>query len=294
VVSYDPKTGKTTTQTVEHVWINHDTDLLDVTVRSGGNPAKTPRGQGADESATVHGRDARPLRALVVKLMLGALALVTALATPLPALAAQLHAITVLETAASRATGHGEVIHTTANHPWLTADQGWVLAGRLRPGEPVRRADRTTAQVVALRVVPGAAPMWDLTLDRVHTFAVGTGEFVVHNTDCGSTDEGTNDTFIGQRMQRRVNDDLLNPPASRGEPPTEAATGNSIEIHHVNQDPNGPFEEMTPFEHRGVGNFRANHPLLGRDYASRINRGVFNQQKDAYWAAEWDRGRWSN
>jgi hypothetical protein len=35
--------------------------------------------------------------------------------------------------------------------------------------------------VVALHMVPGAAAMWDLTVSQVHTFAVGNGQFVVHN-----------------------------------------------------------------------------------------------------------------
>jgi hypothetical protein len=36
----------------------------------------------------------------------------------------------------------------------------------------VRRADGTTATVAAVRAVPGAAPMWDLTVDGLHDFAV--------------------------------------------------------------------------------------------------------------------------
>jgi hypothetical protein len=77
-----------------------------------------------------------------------------------------------------------EVVHTTATHPWLTADHGWQLASFLHLGEPVARVDGTTATVVAVRAVPGAAAMWDLTVSTVHTFAVGTGRYVVHN--CGS------------------------------------------------------------------------------------------------------------
>lgn len=37
-----------------------------------------------------------------------------------------------------------------------------------------------------MRAVPGAAEMDDLLLDAVHTFAVGDGQFVVHN--CATTD----------------------------------------------------------------------------------------------------------
>jgi hypothetical protein len=45
------------------------------------------------------------------------------------------------------------------------------------------QVDGTTATVEAIRAVAGAAAMWDLTVSNVHTFAVGAGEYVVHN--CG-------------------------------------------------------------------------------------------------------------
>ncbi|HEY7974472.1 MAG TPA: hypothetical protein VID72_03965, partial [Ktedonobacterales bacterium] len=41
-----------------------------------------------------------------------------------------------------------ELIHTTASHPWLSADHGWQRAGNLRVGEPVRLLDGGTATVV--------------------------------------------------------------------------------------------------------------------------------------------------
>lgn len=48
-----------------------------------------------------------------------------------------------------------QVIHTTPNHPWLSADHGWLLAGDLHLGEPVRLLDGGTAMVVALHAAPG-------------------------------------------------------------------------------------------------------------------------------------------
>jgi hypothetical protein len=74
-----------------------------------------------------------------------------------------------------------ETIHTTANHPWLTADRGWVDAGELQIGEPVQLANGTIAWVDRLQNVPGMGTMYDLSLDQVHTFAVGEGAYVVHN-----------------------------------------------------------------------------------------------------------------
>lgn len=86
---------------------------------------------------------------------------------------------------------HDETIQTTTNHPWLTADHGWILASFLRVGEPVQRVDGSTALVVAVRAEPGAAAMWDLTVSTVHTFAVGGGAYVVHN--CGQVEYGSTD-----------------------------------------------------------------------------------------------------
>jgi hypothetical protein len=152
VTAYDPATGKQTTQTVERVFLNHDTDRLDVTLTY-----LTPAPAGASADMAGHGRVARAGQRRQV-------------------------AGTTTTTPATTAT-HEEVIHTTASHPWLTADAGWQRAGRLHLGEPVRLLDGATATVVALRTLPGVGAMWDLSLDATHTFAVGDAQAVVHNCD---------------------------------------------------------------------------------------------------------------
>lgn len=86
-----------------------------------------------------------------------------------------------------------ETIHTTANHPWLTTDRGWVHAGDLRPGEPVvtlpgqtgSASSATTATVAWVRAVAGAAEMDNLTVAQDHTYVVGASRAVVHNTNAG-------------------------------------------------------------------------------------------------------------
>jgi hypothetical protein len=65
------------------------------------------------------------------------------------------------------------------------ADHSWQPAGFLHIGEPIVTADGAIATVAAVRVVPGAARMWDLTVANVHTFAVGASQAVVHN--CGGS-----------------------------------------------------------------------------------------------------------
>lgn len=164
VTTYDPKTGKTSTQSVEATYLNHDTDLLDVTLRVSASSSSS---------------------------------------TTVTAATTTKHAESATKSASKPAAhSHDETIHTTANHPWLTADRGWLVAGKLRVGEPVREADGKTAIVVRLRVVPGSASMWDLTVSNVHTFAVGSGAFVVHN--CGDTWQQVKTLSNGETKQQFV------------------------------------------------------------------------------------------
>jgi RHS repeat-associated protein len=129
VTAYDPATGKPSTQAVQHVWINHDDDLVDLTLQT---QVATQASSGQD-AVTYHPQD--------------------------------------------------ENIHTNARHPFLTKERGWVTVKQLTLGMHVLREDGTTALVVGKQVVPGAADMWNLTVGNLHTYAVGNGQYVVHNTD---------------------------------------------------------------------------------------------------------------
>ena len=153
VEAYDPTTGKPSAQTVEHVWVNHDHDLIDLTLQSDdesqAQPDETPTRQ-RDVAVASHGLRAPPRGA-------GAGAHTT-----------------------------NETIHTTSEHPWLTAERGWVPAGALYVGEQVVRLDGGTATVISVRSAPGTATRYNLTVSHLHTFAVGAGRYVVHNF-CGPT-----------------------------------------------------------------------------------------------------------
>ena len=160
VTSYDPTTGKATTQTITHVFVDHDTDRLDVTLALPVSSSATASATAAQDATA-----AREQRALVMSHGRRGPPDTTA-------------------TASAATATPDETIHTTANHPWLTADRGWVVAGQLHAGEPVRLLAGGTATVVGLHAVPGAGSMWDLSLDATHTFAVGASRAVVHNDDC--------------------------------------------------------------------------------------------------------------
>ncbi len=121
VESANPNTSKEEGgRTVQHIWINHDTDLLDVTVSTG--------------------------------------------------------------------HGHTAVIHTTANHPfWDNTAHAWVAAGELKPGHQLASTAGQQPMVVSVRVTPGAANRYNLTIQQLHTYYVvaGATPILVHNTNCG-------------------------------------------------------------------------------------------------------------
>lgn len=116
VTSYDPTTGKATTQTIQRVFINQDSDRLDVTLALPASSGATPTATAAQVATTV-----RTQRALVLS-------------------HGRRGPPDASTTASSSSTAaSGETIHTTANHPWLTADRGWVVAGQLHADEPTSR-----------------------------------------------------------------------------------------------------------------------------------------------------------
>jgi len=79
----------------------------------------------------------------------------------------------------------GETIETTPDHRFLT-DHGWIEAGALWPGTKVQKLDGSFGTVQGFSTEIRPVIMWDLTVSDVHTFAVGEGEWVVHN--CGFGD----------------------------------------------------------------------------------------------------------
>jgi len=136
VQAYNPLTKTTSLQTVQQVFLNQDTDRIDVTLAVHPAGSRTKPQQVAMVS---HGSQGPPVQI--------------------------------------------ETIHTTQKHPWLTT-RGWIPAGHLHLGDQVQQLDGATATVVGLKLIAGTAAMYDLTVSNVHTFAVGNGQFVVHN--CGS------------------------------------------------------------------------------------------------------------
>lgn len=81
-------------------------------------------------------------------------------------------------------TIEGEKVETTPEHPWYTQDKGWVNAGELSIGELIRKANGSYGHVQALEFVRKPKAMYNLTVEKAHTFFVGEKKWLVHN-HCG-------------------------------------------------------------------------------------------------------------
>ncbi|MER5907448.1 polymorphic toxin-type HINT domain-containing protein [Streptomyces mirabilis] len=89
---------------------------------------------------------------------------------------------------------HSTTVHTTSRHPfWDDTDHAWVSAGHLKPGHVLNTATNRHVSILAIRVRPGAADMYNLTVQQLHTYYVlaGSTPVLVHNTGpaCGLTAE---------------------------------------------------------------------------------------------------------
>ncbi len=125
VWAYNPQTQHMELEPILHVWINHDHDLVDLTLTTS-KPAQ-------------HGKPA---------------------------------------------TRTSEVIHTNQKHPFLTREKGFLPVGQIKLGMHILRAGGTYGVVTRWKSVPGASVMYNLEVAQDHTFTVGNGQWVVHNSDC--------------------------------------------------------------------------------------------------------------
>jgi hypothetical protein len=78
----------------------------------------------------------------------------------------------------------GELIETTPEHPFYTADGEWVTAGALHVGDKVWQDNGGYGVVEAVAFAEQPQWMYNLTVDQAHTFFVGEGQWLVHN-NCG-------------------------------------------------------------------------------------------------------------
>ncbi len=75
----------------------------------------------------------------------------------------------------------GEVVEVTPEHPFFTAEKGWVAAGDLWLGAHVAQAEGDYGTVEDVAFVYQLQAMYNLTVAGAHTYFVGVQQWLVHN-----------------------------------------------------------------------------------------------------------------
>jgi RHS repeat-associated protein len=76
-------------------------------------------------------------------------------------------------------------IKATGEHPFWTANRGWINAKDLNPGDTLSSADGRTPVVISVASVPTTTDTFNLTVEGSHTFFAFAGDVavLVHNTE---------------------------------------------------------------------------------------------------------------
>ena len=93
------------------------------------------------------------------------------------------------KTAASKgkpAQQNSETIHTNMKHPFLTVEKGFVPVGQLKLGMHIIEVGGRIGVVTGWQSKPDIQVMYNLEVTSDHTYTVGAGQWVVHNS-CGRT-----------------------------------------------------------------------------------------------------------
>ncbi len=86
-------------------------------------------------------------------------------------------------------TLHDETLRCTPRHRFFT-NAGWVSAIKLSRGTKIHCLDGKLREVLDLSVQPAEAPIFNLEVDRHHTYFVGKTGYLVHNRKDEDPDEG--------------------------------------------------------------------------------------------------------
>jgi Pretoxin HINT domain len=162
--------------------------------------------------------------------------------------------------------GKPVVLHTTSKHPfWDDTLHAWVPAGHLTPGHELQTAHNAHARVTAIRPVPGAADMYNLTVDQLHTYYVLAGQtsVLVHNA-CGPVRASAGHVYRGGLYKYQKD-----PITGRNVPGTEINHMPPNSINGLSRD-YGPGIQMDKADHYKTASWGRSREAI--DYRARQQR----------------------
>jgi hypothetical protein len=179
-----------------------------------------------------------------------------------------------------------QTVSVTAEHPFYVHNIGWVRVENLKPGDRLDTRYGMTVELKTLDAVEQPTQVYNFSVADYHSYFVTPLQIYTHNQGpCGNIVG----KLLSDNMKTRVPNNEISPPKNRGNAPISNIDHRPIEIHHEGQNPDGPFHEMHPSDHRYGDNYKKNHPNF--DGNSKIDRKQFRKDTRKYWEKEWDSGR---
>ncbi len=171
----------------------------------------------------------------------------------------------------------GEAMGVTPTHEVWSYEHGWTEAQALAVGDTFAGAGGEGVAVVDFFLDRTPTPVYNFEVEGDHTyFAAGVW---VHNNSCRRFTQGAFDLF---NVRKLPDSQIMRRPPRRGLAP-KGVDGYPVEIHHVGQNPNGPFEEILKVDHGRTPN--PNRGLTDEE------RRLFDAARKRHWEREWDAQR---
>lgn len=184
-------------------------------------------------------------------------------------------------------TVRGQVIRTTAPHPFFAYGKGWTAAGDLRPGDKLSTNAFDWAEVEAVKFTQQNERVYNLRVADHHTYFVGGKEWGfavwVHN-NCG----GEPEFFFNRPFHLMIRDNITGTIAFMGRIDDPRQLNNSVEpiVVHANADFNGDLavngSDFLAWQ-RGAGMIAGAQPGDGdSDGDGDVDAGDLDQWTQAY------------
>jgi hypothetical protein len=106
-----------------------------------------------------------------------------------------------------------ETLRCTPRHRFFTTS-GWMAAGRLSPGIEVRCLGGRMREIVGVSVEPAETPVFNMRVDRHHTYFVGETGYLVHNEKDQDPDGGA----LGDDIPGNIDEKKRSPPTPKPTP----------------------------------------------------------------------------
>ena len=168
----------------------------------------------------------------------------------------------------------GEIISATGDHPFWTADLGWVEAKDLAVGSLLQTGDGRVVDVDKIEKQEGKFEVYNFKVEGIPTYFISDLGILVHNANCGFSEEANN----AIRSLENIKNNVLGDINSQANHNHYSAARREARGEVVARRPDGtPFDHLGELQdaYRGLQNIRrALEREMDRLPATLTDRGI--------------------